>query len=91
MSRPAQFLSQLQALEQSDPAQARQVLSELASKMRSEGSPRRAQLADLFQKAADTGDLSGLLKEASSGGSGGAWSRGAAAYGHTMAVTRTSR
>jgi hypothetical protein len=90
------FLSKLQALEQSDPAQAKQLLSGLANRFRSEAaqggasSAGKAQLADQLQKAADTGDLTDLLKTAQGGGSGGGWTRGAGAYHQTMAVTRAS-
>jgi hypothetical protein len=95
MSKAAQFMSKLQSMEQSNPAQAKQLLSELASKFRSEAaqpgsaSAAKGQLADMLQKAADTGDLSALKSAVQNGGGEGA-TRGAAAYAHTMAVTKAS-
>jgi hypothetical protein len=95
LSRSAQFLSALQNLEQSDPTQAKQMLTELAAKFRSEAAQAggtnssKAQLADMLQKAADTGDLSPLLKAATNQTSGTSAS-GAAAYSQMMAVTRAS-
>jgi hypothetical protein len=89
-----QFLSKLQALEQSDPEAAKKMLTELADKLRARAAKHGAtsagssKLADVVQKAADTGDLTELLKTAQGGGS--TWSRGAGAYGQTMAVTRAS-
>src|ERR1017187_7523287 len=68
LSRSAQFLGRMQTLEQTDPAQAKQMLTDLAAKFRSEASQSggtnssRAKLADMFQTAADTGDLTPLLK-----------------------------
>jgi hypothetical protein len=94
LSRPAQFLGKLQTLEQTDPAQAKQVLTDLAAKFRSEASQSgganssKTQLADMFQKAADTGDLTPLLKASTNPSSGAA--TGAAAYSQMMAVTRAS-
>lgn len=91
MSKRGQFLSQLQSLEQSDPAAAKKLLTDLAAKFRGEasqgGDSRKAAMADKLQKAADTGDLSGLLKTSQSAPG---WSRGAGAYGQTMSVTRAS-
>jgi len=95
MSRQAQFLSQLQSLAQTNPGQAKQMLTGLATTLRSEASQAggtdssKAQLADRLQTAADTGDLKGLLNSSEARGSA-AWSRGAAAYNQTMAVTRAS-
>jgi hypothetical protein len=94
LSRAAQFLGKLQTLEQTDPAQAKQMLTDLAARFRSEASQSggtnssKAQLADMFQTAADTGDLTPLL-QASTNPSGGA-ATGAAAYSQMMAVTRAS-
>jgi hypothetical protein len=94
LSRSAQFLSKLQTLEQTDPAQAKQMLTDLAAKFRAEASQSggtnssKAQLADMFPKAADTGDLTPLLN-ASTNSSGSA-ATGTAAYSQMMAVTRAS-
>jgi hypothetical protein len=67
VSPRAQLLAKLQDLEQSDPAQAKQVLSDMATKLRDqagqatgEDASRLTAMADKLQKAADTGDLSGL-------------------------------
>jgi hypothetical protein len=67
LSSPAQFLSKLRSLEQSDPAKAKQTLTDIASKLKADAAQatgaqadRLNQLADRFQKAADTGDLSSL-------------------------------
>jgi hypothetical protein len=65
-SGPAQFLGRLQDLMKSDPAQAKQALNGIADKLRSHASQDGADgsklnaLADKFQKASDTGDLSAL-------------------------------
>lgn len=85
-SRPGAFLSQLQSM---SPADAKQALSDLADKFRSQAGGRGSALADAFQKAANTGDLTDLMQAAKGGGSAG-WARGAGAYSSTMAVTRAS-
>ena len=67
VSNIGQFMTKLKALEQSNPAQAKQVLTAIASKLNDaagsatgdEATHLKA-LADKFTKAADTGDLSGI-------------------------------
>jgi hypothetical protein len=65
-SGPAQFLGRLQELMKSDPAQAKQVLGNIAGKLRDQAKQAGADggkltgLADRFQRAADTGDLSAI-------------------------------
>ncbi len=86
-SRPAAFLNQLASM---SPTDAKQALGSLADTFRSHAGGGRSALADLFQKAADTGDLSEVL-QAAKGNGGAGWSRGAGAYSSTMAVTRASR
>lgn len=88
VSRPAQFLSQLQDVAKSDPAQARQMLTELAARLRSPESstPARSALADRVQQAADTGDLSLVLPKTQATGGGSAALK---AYG-AVATTRSS-
>ena len=61
------FMSKLQSLEQSDPAKAKQVLGDIASKLSARAKEvggtagqHLSQLADKFQQASQTGDLSGL-------------------------------
>ncbi len=75
LSGPAQFFSKLQSLEQSDPAKAKQVLGDIASELKSQAvqatgaqADRLSQLADRFQKAADSGDLSSTRDPKSVGG-----------------------
>jgi hypothetical protein len=68
ISQPGQMLSQLQQLKSKDPAQFKQVLSDTANQLRalaqqagpSAGGSALAELADRFQTAANTGDLSVL-------------------------------
>jgi hypothetical protein len=67
VSGPGQFLAKLQALEESDPAKAKDVLGQIADKLTTAAQgatgSTATQLSDLaskFQTAADTGDLSGL-------------------------------
>jgi hypothetical protein len=67
MSSIGKFMTKLSALEQSDPAQAKQVLSTIASKLNDAASTatgdQATHLKDLaakFSTAADTGDLSGI-------------------------------
>jgi len=78
VSKYGQLMSQLQNLEQSDPAKAKQVLGEIASKLsdaaKQAGGDRgkmMSALADKFQQAAQTGDLSGLKPPASGAPHGG--------------------
>jgi len=64
------FLGELRNLERTDPAKAKQVLGEIAGKLRSVASPgdpdarQLAALADNIQKAAETGDLAELKTSA---------------------------
>lgn len=88
LSGPAQFLSKLQSLEQSDPAQAKQVLGDIASKLKADAgqatgtqADRLNQLADNFQKAAATGDLSALQPQQGAQGAQGAQG-GQGGHGH---------
>jgi hypothetical protein len=67
MSKGAQFLNQLQQLKQSDPDKLKQVLSDISSKLQDAakqaiGTQADAlnKLADKFQQAAQTGELSKL-------------------------------
>jgi hypothetical protein len=67
MSKLGSFMTKLSALEKSDPAKAKQVLSTIASKLNEAASTatgdQATHLKDLaakFSKAADTGDLSGI-------------------------------
>jgi hypothetical protein len=68
VSEGAQFLSKVQDLEKSDPARAKQVLTDLATKVRGQAKQGGAHadklgaLAEKLQKAAKTGDLSPLAK-----------------------------
>jgi hypothetical protein len=67
LSGPAEFLGKLQKLESSDPSQASDVLHQLASKLREQANGVSGDqathlnaFADKLDKAADSGDLSGL-------------------------------
>lgn len=66
LSKMGQLMSQLQDLEASDPAKAKQVLSSISDQLSAKASasgtsdPHLQELADKFKQAADTGDLSGL-------------------------------
>lgn len=65
-SGPAQFLGRLQDLMKSDPTQAKQVLGNIANKLRDQAKqdgsdPAKLNgLADRFQRAADSGDLGAI-------------------------------
>jgi hypothetical protein len=90
LSGPGQFFSQLQALEKSDPAKAGQVLGDIASKLRDRASKATgiqaaslSELADKFQQAAKTGDLSVLQSGGTSGAHGGHGAHGH--HGHHKA------
>ncbi|HEX3761988.1 MAG TPA: hypothetical protein VHW23_24980 [Kofleriaceae bacterium] len=64
LSRMGELMSQLQNLESTNPDQAKQVLSNIASQLSDKASstsdPHLQQLSDKFGQAAQTGDLSGL-------------------------------
>lgn len=96
LSRRGQFMNRLQELAKTDPAQARQLVGDLAAKIRGEAaqgganSDRRMALADMLQKAADSGDFS-LLESGASGASPAGGSPAMHAYGQAMAMTRSSR
>ncbi|HEX4449318.1 MAG TPA: hypothetical protein VH143_00555 [Kofleriaceae bacterium] len=64
-------MSQLQSLEQTDPAQAKSVLATIGTNLKAEAgsNPMMSQLADKFTQASQTGDLSGL--QPAKGGHGG--------------------
>lgn len=75
MSKLGSFMTKLSALEQSDPAKAKQVLSTIASKLNEAASTatgdQATHLKDLaakFSTAADTGDLSGIQPPQGGGG-----------------------
>ena len=70
-SQMGQLMSQLQSLEQTDPAQAKSVLATIGSNLKAEAgsNPMMSQLADKFTQASQTGDLSGL--QPTKGGHGG--------------------
>jgi hypothetical protein len=90
LSRRAQFTSQVLSLATSDPAQAKQMVSELATSMQARASKatgaeadRLGKVVDMLSKAADSGDYAGLA----AWGKGGGGSPVAQAY----AWTRSSR
>jgi hypothetical protein len=66
LSKMGELMSKLQDLESSDPDQAKQVLSNIASALADKASangnadPHLQELSDKFAQAAKTGDLSGL-------------------------------
>lgn len=64
LSKMGELMSQLQNLENTNPDQAKQVLSTIASQLSDKASstndPHLQQLSDKFAQAAKTGDLSGL-------------------------------
>jgi hypothetical protein len=75
LSSPAALFGKLQKLEASDPSQATDVLHQLASKVREQansvGGDQATHLnafADKLDKAADSGDLSGLSPSQHAGG-----------------------
>src|SRR5262249_14755103 len=87
----AQKMSALKSLEQSDPAKAKQVLSDIASKIKDAAqnatgaeADRLNAIADKFQKAADSGDLSqlGPQQHRAAQGSQSAQGGAQAAHGH---------
>lgn len=65
-SKMGSLMSQLQSLESSDPAKAKQVLTNISDQLSAKASasgnsdPHLQELADKFKQAAQTGDLSGL-------------------------------
>ena len=92
LSPQALFLSMLQQLEKTDPTKAKQVLTDLADKIRTDAKAQsgpQAQnlnaLADSLQKAADSGDLSGL---AQNGGHHG-HHKAQAAYSHNAGSSQS--
>ena len=66
ISKPAELLQKLQQLEQQDPAQAKQILTQLAETLQKAADQSKdanspiAKLAAAFKSAADTGDLSSV-------------------------------
>jgi hypothetical protein len=70
-SQMGQLMSQLQSLEQTDPAQAKSVLATIGSDLKADAgnNPMMSQLADKFTQASQTGDLSAL--QPPKGGHGG--------------------
>jgi hypothetical protein len=90
LSRRAQFTSKVLSLATSDPAAAKQMVTELASAMETRASKatgaeadKVGKILDMLTKAADSGDYSGLA----AWGKGGGGSQVAQAY----ATTRSSR
>ncbi len=73
LSKMGDLMSQLQGLESSDPAKAKQVLSQIATtlKAQSGSDPKLASVAAKFDQAAQTGDLSVLQPNKSGGHHGG--------------------
>ncbi len=71
LSQMGQVMTQLQSLEQTDPAQAKSVLATIGSNLKAQAgsNPMMSQLADKFTQASQTGDLSGL--QPPKGGHGG--------------------
>ena len=96
LSGRGRLMAKLQALEESDPAKAKDVLASLAKTVRDkagqasgEDAQRLGALADKLDQAAQTGDLSGLAPSKgsapppeASAGDAGAGSSAKAAYGH---------
>ncbi len=98
LSGPAQFFNKLQSLEQSDPSAAKQVLSDIASKLSDQatkvGGDRGKQLstlADKFTHAAQTGDLSGLQPSAAAQGAQSGGHHGGHHHGHHHATQSYSQ
>ena len=68
VSKPGELLSKLEQLKEKDPTKFKQVMSDMATKLKnlassdtdSAGAKRLTDLASKFQTAADTGDLSAL-------------------------------
>jgi hypothetical protein len=94
LSRMGDLMSQLQNLEQTNPDQAKSVLSNIASQLADKASssndPHLQELSDKFAQAAQTGDLSGLKPQGHGGhhhhhaqAAGGASSTDAAAAAST--------
>jgi hypothetical protein len=90
LSRRAQFTSKVLSLATSDPAAAKQMVTDLASSMQTRASKatgaeadKLGKILDMLTKAADSGDYSGLA----AWGKGGGGSHVAQAY----ATTRSSR
>jgi hypothetical protein len=71
LSSMGQLMSQLQSLEQTNPDQAKTVLAQIGSTLKSEAGNNTAlsSIADKFTQASQTGDLSGL--QPAKGGHGG--------------------
>jgi hypothetical protein len=78
ISKIAQFFQKLEQLETSNPTEFKKELTDIAAKLKgaaqNESDPSQARflsnLADRFQKAADTGDLSALKPGAADSGTG---------------------
>lgn len=78
ISKPAQEMKKLAALQQSDPAKFKEVVSQIADQLSQAASSQTGaaadklnEMADKFEKAADSGDLSSLQPPAHKGGGGG--------------------
>lgn len=96
VSGRGKFLGRVQELLKTDPAQGKQMLSDLADRLQSQAAgggaaaPAKLALADRVRQAASSGDLSELLRSHASAkavhsGPAGAYARTAA-----MATTRSS-
>jgi hypothetical protein len=89
-SQIANFFKQLQQLQQSNPAQFKQVLTDTASKLKAAAGqstdPQQAaflnNLAGKFQTAADTGDLSALKPDSNGSSTANTQPYGGRAHGH---------
>jgi hypothetical protein len=93
LSKMGELMSQLQDLENTNPDQAKQVLSNIASQLSDQANttndPHMQQLSDKFAQAAQTGDLSGLKPQGGHGhhhhgGGGGASSNDATTAASTI-------
>jgi hypothetical protein len=62
------LMGKLSDLSQSDPAKAKQVLADIATKLGQSSDPHLQQLADKFQQASQTGDVSSLQPHHKGGG-----------------------
>jgi hypothetical protein len=73
LSKMGDLMSKLQSLESSDPAKAKQVLTQIATTLKSQAGsdPKLASVAAKFDQAAQTGNLSALQPNQGGGHHGG--------------------
>jgi hypothetical protein len=97
LSGPAQLLSQLQALEKSDPAKAKEAMTQLADKIREQAQTvggqqgaHMSQFADKLDQAAQTGDLSALQPPAGGAPGGQVHGHGHGHHHHHAASSSSS-